>query len=154
VSVKGDLYRKLRTEAGKTQAEVAKALGVDHTTIAKIESGNRNLSHRLLPQLARVLGVAMARLVSLNDPPLSAQKIPKSDTWQPAEVAQFAFVMGDVEVGVGVRIGHFVVLDGTAGKVLVESGAVVPHLTRLTGPCVMHRDGTITEGGEGEGDES
>ena len=55
-----------RTEAGKTQRDVAEALpewlGITHITLAKIETGRRSLSFVEAREIARVIGISVQDL--------------------------------------------------------------------------------------------
>ncbi len=50
-----DTLRQLRREAGLTQAEVARRLGVSHPTLNRLESGGQDPTLRTLSQLCRAL---------------------------------------------------------------------------------------------------
>ena len=47
--------RRLRQEAGLTQKEMAKRLGLSHPTLNRLEAGGLNNSLRVLEQLCRAL---------------------------------------------------------------------------------------------------
>ncbi|MFA5766831.1 MAG: helix-turn-helix transcriptional regulator [Candidatus Paceibacterota bacterium] len=51
------LIKKIRGEAGLTQAELAKALGVSTVLIVMIENGQKRVSKKLIIKLARLLKV-------------------------------------------------------------------------------------------------
>lgn len=53
-----ELIKKIRTEAGLTQDEFAKALEVSSILITKIETGQKDVSKSLLLKIARVLDVS------------------------------------------------------------------------------------------------
>ena len=54
--------RKLRLEANLTQEDLAVKLGLDNTSVAHWEAGNRTPRGGLIPKLAKVLGVTVAVL--------------------------------------------------------------------------------------------
>lgn len=51
--------KELRTKAGMTQQELADKLGVQQSSIAMYESGNRVPSTALLPALSKALGCSI-----------------------------------------------------------------------------------------------
>lgn len=53
-----ELIKKIRNEAGLTQDEFAKALGVSSILITKIEAGEKEVSKKLLLKLAGILNVS------------------------------------------------------------------------------------------------
>ena len=59
-----DRLRALRTERGRTLAEVAAAAGMDASTLSRLESGARRLTLDHLPTLARALGVRVDDLLA------------------------------------------------------------------------------------------
>jgi transcriptional regulator with XRE-family HTH domain len=52
-----DLIKKIRDEAGLTQAEFAEALGVSAVLIAMVETGQKEVSKKLLIKIAERLNV-------------------------------------------------------------------------------------------------
>ena len=54
------LLRRIRVDAGVTQAELATRLGVPQSVVSKIESGERRLDILELRQVCRVLGLSLA----------------------------------------------------------------------------------------------
>ena len=67
----GERLRASRLRAVLTQGELARVLGVDRSTVAKWESGERAMTVSALTRAAHVLGVAPAAL--LEEPGLGAQ---------------------------------------------------------------------------------
>ena len=65
----GTNIKKVRERRGMTQGDVGEAMGVEQTTIARWESGQRKPSTEKLVQLAGVLGVEVAELMELAPPP-------------------------------------------------------------------------------------
>lgn len=59
----GAALREARLTQGFTQDELAQALGINRTTIARYESGIRGLSIGALLQIAQVLDVALTTLL-------------------------------------------------------------------------------------------
>ena len=58
----GQRLRDLRNERGYSQEELAARCDLDRTYISGIERGKRNVSLRVTYQIAKALGVDMARL--------------------------------------------------------------------------------------------
>ena len=52
-----ELIKKIRNEAGLTQAQFAKAMGVSTVLIAMIESGQKEVSKKLILRLAKEMDV-------------------------------------------------------------------------------------------------
>jgi transcriptional regulator with XRE-family HTH domain len=67
----GERLRSTRLRAVLTQGELARALGVDRSTVAKWESGERAMTVGALTRTAQVLGISPAAL--LEDQERSAQ---------------------------------------------------------------------------------
>ena len=59
-----DTLKKLRTKKGFTQAQLARAMFVNYTTISKWESGSRLPSADMITRLAKVLEVEVGMLLS------------------------------------------------------------------------------------------
>lgn len=60
----GDSLRRLRTRAGYSQAELARAAGCERAYITQLESGERdNVSLKLARALARALAVPLLALI-------------------------------------------------------------------------------------------
>lgn len=57
-----ELIRKIRTEAGLTQAEFAKAIDVSPVLIAMVESGQKDVSKKLIVKIADGLKVHPASI--------------------------------------------------------------------------------------------
>lgn len=68
----GERLRSSRLRAILTQGELATALGVDRSTVAKWESGERAMTVAVLTRVAQVLGVSPAAL--LEDQERTAQQ--------------------------------------------------------------------------------
>lgn len=58
----GAKVRQARTEAGLSQAALARATGMDYSTVSRIESGSRELGVLAAVRIARVLGTSVERL--------------------------------------------------------------------------------------------
>jgi len=58
--------RAIRIRTGLTQREMAKELGVAHTTILRIENGERNASPKLGKKIAEFLDVPMSAIFFIN----------------------------------------------------------------------------------------
>ena len=73
----GDLIREARTEAGLTQAQLAKKVdGVTASDISKAERGEKELTQAQLKQIAKATGVTQSSL--LNAPKGASGKSGKS----------------------------------------------------------------------------
>lgn len=59
----GARIKEVRLAKGMTQLELASALGKDHSSIARIESGRVNPSYLYLKELAKGLGVSLSTLL-------------------------------------------------------------------------------------------
>ena len=59
----GARIKEVRLAKGMTQFELASALGKDHSSIARIESGRVNPSYLSLKELAKGLGVPLTTLL-------------------------------------------------------------------------------------------
>lgn len=55
----GDEIRKARTKAGLTQAELAKKVKLNRTTITNFELGRHRLSLKNIEAIARALGLVL-----------------------------------------------------------------------------------------------
>ena len=60
---RGAVLKKVREKRGLTQAALAEKVGVHQVTIARLETGERNPSMRLLQRLARALKVKLPDLL-------------------------------------------------------------------------------------------
>jgi len=60
---KGSVLSKARKHAKLTQAELAKRVRVHQVTIARLETGERRPSMRLLQRLAKTLGLTVTELL-------------------------------------------------------------------------------------------
>jgi putative transcriptional regulator len=60
----GERLRRLRGEAGLTQAELAERAGVGRVTVVRIENGKMYARTETLRRLARALGVTLADLLA------------------------------------------------------------------------------------------
>ena len=64
------------------------------------------------------------------------------------EVPAHLTVLGahDVHVDLSAHVEPFVVVDATAGPVLIRRGATVQSFTRLVGPCIVGEDAVVSGG--------
>ncbi len=64
------------------------------------------------------------------------------------EVPPHVAVLGahPVHIDLGAHVEPLVVIDATAGPVLVRRGATVQSFTRLVGPCIIGEDATVSGG--------
>ena len=58
-----NLLRRIRTDAGVTQAELAARLGVPQSLVSKYESGERRLDILEVRQVCKVLGLGLVDFV-------------------------------------------------------------------------------------------
>jgi transcriptional regulator with XRE-family HTH domain len=58
----GQRIRKLRTQRGWTQEDIADRLGIDRSYLADIERGNRNVSLKMQETLAQGFGLSLSKL--------------------------------------------------------------------------------------------
>lgn len=63
----GQIIRKYRKEAGITQEEMAKRLGVSTPAVNKWENGNSNPDIELLAPIARLLHISLDTLLSFRE---------------------------------------------------------------------------------------
>jgi transcriptional regulator with XRE-family HTH domain len=59
--------RRLRTDMGLTQAQLAEKAGVNQATISKIEKGSANFTADMAEKIARALGVSEVELFDLPE---------------------------------------------------------------------------------------
>lgn len=59
----GENIRRLREQAGMTQADLGKILGVTHSAISLIESGKRGISLKQADKIAAALNTNLDELV-------------------------------------------------------------------------------------------
>lgn len=64
----GKKFRRLREDAGLTQAQVAKFLGVDQSYVSKFEAEKRQLNMDLLMQAATLFGCSLDALFEDHEP--------------------------------------------------------------------------------------
>lgn len=53
-----DVIRRLRTEAGRSQADLARGAGISRALMCEIEAGTRGITPQVIRHLATALGVA------------------------------------------------------------------------------------------------
>jgi transcriptional regulator with XRE-family HTH domain len=63
----GEAVKHVRTKAGKTQEQVANAIGMHATYISDIERGARNPSWEAIARLAKGIGVGVAVIAAEYD---------------------------------------------------------------------------------------
>lgn len=63
----GSILRKLRNEQNLSQKQLAQRIGIDSSTIALYETGDRNPSLPVLIKLSRTLGVTTDYLLGVSD---------------------------------------------------------------------------------------
>ncbi len=62
----GENIRSLRENAGFTQSNLAKFLGVDQSLISKVEKGERTLSTVMIERLACLFGVTVEQMETID----------------------------------------------------------------------------------------
>lgn len=85
-------------------------------------------------------------LIRHLNPMLASDAVAMSPAHQ--EIPAHLTVLGahDVHVDIAAHLEPFVVVDATAGPVLVRRGATVQAFTRLVGPCIIGEDATVSGG--------
>jgi transcriptional regulator with XRE-family HTH domain len=68
------LLRKYRERAGKSQTEVAKALGLDQSRVAKIERGERRIDIIELRIYCQAVGISLAEFVEALEQRLGTKR--------------------------------------------------------------------------------
>ncbi len=68
----GQRLKELREQNGLNQAEFGAALGVDQSTVSRLEDGSRALTARELAAASTTLGVSLNQFVELEDPAVHA----------------------------------------------------------------------------------
>ena len=71
----GKRLRKLRELTGKTQQEVAQAIGISEMTISRLERGVKGASADMIEQLREYYGTTAEYIISGNSNPLSELSI-------------------------------------------------------------------------------
>src|SRR5690349_24638545 len=71
----GDRVQGARAAAGMSQGELAEAIGLDRTMVAKIESGTRRVDALELARLATALHVPMAHFLDAQPLVLSRRTV-------------------------------------------------------------------------------
>jgi putative transcriptional regulator len=66
--------RQMREEAGLTQAEMARALGISRPTLTRLENAGQNVTLRTLAQLCRTLGCSVGDLFVAGKVKLRARR--------------------------------------------------------------------------------
>lgn len=59
----GKRIKELREQAGMTQEDLAQAIGVTHSNVSQIESGDRGLNVKKADKIAAALGVTLNDLM-------------------------------------------------------------------------------------------
>lgn len=68
----GKIIKEERTRLGLSQRDFAKSCGVNYSTIAKLETGERNTNNiDILMKIAEVIEMDLITLVNLSNPELS-----------------------------------------------------------------------------------
>lgn len=71
----GKRIKKLRTEAGLTQSELAKRLGISTSTVGMYEHGRRNPDSFMLIKLGKQFSVSVDHLLGIDDQTNEATEI-------------------------------------------------------------------------------
>ena len=72
--------RRLRQEAGLTQAEIARRLGVSRPTLNRLESASQNVTLRTLAQLCQALRCEPGDLFRPGQLPLKVPRMLRGET--------------------------------------------------------------------------
>jgi len=93
----GQRIRDERKAAGYTQAELAQIVGIDNTTLSRIEQGTRTLDSLTLRRISRALDVPMDRFFEESEVAVFARAGTSDDQkemvdWARAMKADVAFV--------------------------------------------------------------
>lgn len=75
----GERVKRARVAAGLSQVELADAVGLDRTMVAKVEAGRRRLDALELARVARRLGLPMRAIVESRPPVLSHRAVPLTE---------------------------------------------------------------------------
>ncbi|MFI9274405.1 helix-turn-helix domain-containing protein [Kitasatospora sp. NPDC052896] len=89
----GENLRRLRHQAGMSQAALAQASGISRRMIIKLEGGDTNISLSSLDRLAEALGVTFVEVVS--DPGAQSRRI-DAVAWRGGQPASEAVLLGSV----------------------------------------------------------
>ena len=96
----GTNIRKRRYELGMSQQELASALGYKtRSTIAKIESGENDVSQKKLLKFAEVLNVSVEYLISGNDPS-TVPSFPQTSSFRMGRRRHAAVILAGGKVGI------------------------------------------------------
>ena len=91
----GETIRKRREEAGITQEELGKKIGVEATTVSLYESGSRRPKLSVLKSISSVLDISLAALMDIKgdkkdlDIALRAHGLTPKDVQQVRQYIQF-----------------------------------------------------------------
>lgn len=119
----------VRVRQSINMAELANG-SVDLQSLASSETASTNLAGRWLNEVWDLVG-------QLNDQ--LAEDIPVMGASLAGGVVETATVIGNhkVYIEMGASIEPFVVLDASAGPILIRRGASIASFTRIVGPCYI-----------------
>jgi UDP-N-acetylglucosamine diphosphorylase/glucosamine-1-phosphate N-acetyltransferase len=138
-----DRFDLLMCEGSACAVRLARALPVSQFADGSIDLGaiQTSLGGRKIP--GRWMGEVWDFIATL--PEQLAEDIPRRAKSLEATALSDATVIGSAGVFIeeGARIGPHVVLDATAGPILIRKGSVVAPFTHLLGPVAIGRDSQI-----------
>jgi Zn-dependent peptidase ImmA (M78 family)/transcriptional regulator with XRE-family HTH domain len=103
----GERVALARTAAHLTQEQLAEALGLDRTAIAKVETGRRTVNSLELASLARVLGRSVEWFVSFPPPSVLSRRAERLEEYHEAAVdALIETLARDVELLIELEALH------------------------------------------------
>ncbi len=133
--------KKMRQEAGLTQAQVAEAAGLSLRYIAALEAGHRNLNTKRIQQFAKILECAPVALIG---DPVAGTRIPILSWVSAGLFTECAFTVGLLQDSLGEVIfdgdgdGKFALaVAGTSMDRVAPDGSLI---------IVNSRDRTLSEG--------
>ncbi|MER7581819.1 XRE family transcriptional regulator [Kitasatospora sp. NPDC097691] len=143
----GENLRRLRRQAGLSQAALAQAAGISRRMIINLEGGDTNISLSSLDRLAEALGATFVEIVS--DPAAQSRRI-EAVTWRGGRADSEAVLLGSVparseaqlwrwSLGPGDRYSAEPDPEGWHEMIAVTEGRVLIDLAE--GPVVIEAGG-------------
>jgi transcriptional regulator with XRE-family HTH domain len=127
--------RNMRKMKDLTQEELSRACSqttLHPSVVSRIESGHARASFEQMAAMIAALEMSWAQVLDMTDAAYSqnivaAMDRPRTETWKPFAVASTAIAIGDVQLGEGVMLGHYTVLDATRGTITVADNVTIGH---------------------------
>lgn len=153
----GENLRRLRRQAGMSQAALAEASGLSRRMIVKLEGGDTNVSLASLDRLAEALGTTIVEVVS--DPAERSRRRIEAVAWRGGHPGSEAVLLGSVPARSGAQLWRWtlgpgdryaaepdpegwhemvtvtegrVLIDLAEGPVIVEAGGYTIYSTAQT----------------------